>query len=202
MTDTVTTIDLIRHGEPEGGSKYRGHVDDPLSEKGWCQMRDAVADHCPWQHIVSSPLIRCAAFAEELALRHALPLAFDARLKEIGFGEWEGKTRTQILAADPRALSRFYQDPIANRPSGAERLVEFRARIAAAWTDLLNQYAGQHLLLVGHAGVIRMVMVCVLAIPLEGMFRIHVPNAAITRFRIDGEGDAALSSLMFHAGRL
>ena len=36
MSDTV--IDLIRHGEPVGGRRYRGHIDDPLSERGWQQM--------------------------------------------------------------------------------------------------------------------------------------------------------------------
>jgi len=32
---TTTTIDLLRHGEPVGGKRYRGQIDDPLSEKGW-----------------------------------------------------------------------------------------------------------------------------------------------------------------------
>ena len=84
----VTTVDLIRHGEPVGGRKYRGQIDDPLSEKGWAQMRNAVGDFCPWQCVISSALLRCAAFAQELAQRHALPLILDERLKEIGFGAW------------------------------------------------------------------------------------------------------------------
>jgi alpha-ribazole phosphatase/probable phosphoglycerate mutase len=37
---------------------------------------------------------------------------------------------------------------------------------------------------------------------LERMFRIHVPNAGITRIRIDGQGQQAMASLMFHAGSL
>ena len=41
----LTTIDLIRHGEPVGGRKYRGQTDDPLSEKGWEQMWKAVGDY-------------------------------------------------------------------------------------------------------------------------------------------------------------
>ena len=65
--NTLTTIDLIRHGEPVGGSKYRGQTDDPLSEKGWEQMRAAVGDHRPWEAILTSPLARCRAFAEKLA---------------------------------------------------------------------------------------------------------------------------------------
>ena len=60
MSDTpCTLIDIIRHGEPVGGKRYRGQIDDPLSEKGWQQMRDAVAGHNPWDVIISSPLARC-----------------------------------------------------------------------------------------------------------------------------------------------
>jgi alpha-ribazole phosphatase len=29
-----TTLDLMRHGEPVGGRRYSGQIDDPLSEKG------------------------------------------------------------------------------------------------------------------------------------------------------------------------
>ena len=55
-----TLIDLLRHGEPEGGRAYRGHsIDDPLSETGWQQMWAAVGYHKPWEQIVSSPLQRC-----------------------------------------------------------------------------------------------------------------------------------------------
>ena len=68
MPETSSTlIDLLRHGEPRGGAKFRGHTDDPLSETGWTQMRAAVQGDSPWQVVVSSPLLRCAEFAAELA---------------------------------------------------------------------------------------------------------------------------------------
>jgi alpha-ribazole phosphatase len=54
------TLDFMRHGEPVGGRKYRGQLDDPLSEKGWEQMRAAVGEAWPWTRIVSSPLLRCS----------------------------------------------------------------------------------------------------------------------------------------------
>jgi len=203
MSQTTTIIDLIRHGEPVGGSgRYRGQIDDPLSEKGWRQMREAVAGHCPWQAIVSSPLSRCAAFATELGQRHSLSVSFDKRLMEIGFGEWEGKTKDEISAHNPQALQNFYNDPIGYCPPGAEALADFEKRITAAWQVLLQDYAGKHVLVVVHAGVIRMLVRHVLAAPLDSMFRIGVPNAGISRFRIDGVGDQALTSLMFHNGQL
>ena len=55
-------LDLLRHGETEQGG-LRGSLDDALTEKGWAQMRDAVAEAGPWQVLVSSPLQRCARFA-------------------------------------------------------------------------------------------------------------------------------------------
>lgn len=200
--DTTTLIDLIRHGEPVGGRRYRGQLDDPLSEKGWRQMRDAVGDHHPWQAIVSSPLRRCAAFAEELAARHGLPLQLEARLMEIGFGAWEGKTAAELLVDDPERLARFWRDPLHHTPPGAETLLAFRERIIDGWNDLLARYAGQHVLVVGHAGMMRMIIREVLDMPLDRLFRLQVGNAAITRIRIDGGGADALPQLVFHDGRL
>ncbi|MFZ0006897.1 MAG: histidine phosphatase family protein, partial [Steroidobacteraceae bacterium] len=59
-------VHVLRHGETEGGARYWGRTDVALSARGWEQMRAAVAGHS-WERIVSSPLQRCAAFAEALA---------------------------------------------------------------------------------------------------------------------------------------
>lgn len=188
------TLDLMRHGEPVGGRKYRGQVDDPLSDKGWAQMREAVGDAAPWTRIVSSPLTRCRAFAEALAERHGLPLDFEARLKEVGFGEWEGKSAAEIEAAWPGSLARFKADPVGARPTGAEALDAFHARVAAALDDMLAAHGDGHILLVGHAGVMRMALAWALHIPLANAYRIEVASASLTRLRFE----AGRASLVFH----
>lgn len=193
-----TTLDLIRHGEPMGGRRYRGQIDDPLSEKGWAQMEAAVGDSAPWEHVVTSPLLRCRAFAEALAARHGIPLAIDSRLQEGGFGEWEGRTAAEIEAATPGAVARFKADPLNARPPGAEPLDIFHARVAAAVEEIAERHAGQRVLLVGHAGVIRMTLVWALGIPLAHAYRIEVANASLTRLRL-ADGHA---SLIFHGGVL
>lgn len=198
----VTTVDLMRHGEPMGGRRYRGQTDDPLSETGWSQMRAAVASHKPWHQIVSSPLSRCHAFAAELAHKHELPLSVDARFMEVKFGEWEGQTPDQLKARDPDIIARFRRDPIGQRPPGAEPLQDFLARVAAAWNDLLAAHAGKHVLLVCHAGVIRMALAHVLGIPLARTYFIDVPSAGITRITVEGAGSDAVAQLRFHAGQL
>ncbi len=192
------TLDLMRHGEPVGGRKYRGQIDDPLSDKGWAQMHAAVADARPWTRIVSSPLRRCREFSEVLAIRHDLPLSFDERLKEVGFGEWEGKSAAEIEHHAPGTLDHFKRDPVNARPAGAEPLADFYARVAAGLDALLTHPVEAHVLLIGHAGVIRMAFAWALRIPLEHAYRVEVATASLTRFRFEN----GRASLVFHGGSL
>jgi alpha-ribazole phosphatase/probable phosphoglycerate mutase len=202
MDPFTTTVDLLRHGEPVGGRKYRGQTDDPLSEKGWQQMRAAVGDHCPWTAIVTSSLSRCAAFACELATRHGRPLEIEPRLVELGFGAWEGRTAEELNRDIPGQVTRFLSDPLGNRPPDAETLVDFRARVLAAWSDLLARHAGRHVLVVGHAGIIRLIVGEILGTPLDRLFRLHVPSAGLSRIVIERRDGFTLPRLVFHAGSL
>lgn len=188
----TTIVDLIRHGEPVGGRRYRGATDDPLTPAGWRQMEAAVGDDCPWQHIVTSPLCRCSDFARALGERHGVPVEEDDRLKEQGFGAWEGRTPDELRREDPGGLERFYHDPAGNRPAGAEPLEAFRRRIEACWDDLFQRHRGRRVLVVGHAGTIRAVVSLVLGTPPEHMFRVAVSYAARVQIRGDGERPPAL----------
>ena len=193
-----TRVDLLRHGEPVGGRRYRGQIDDPLSDKGWQQMRAAVADRRDWDVVYTSPLRRCAEFAAELAARHELPLTTDPRFKEISFGSWEGRTADEIRSQDAQRIERFWRDPVANRPEGAETIADFHARVSAAWRELLVAHPGKRILLVGHAGITRMILSLVLGSPPQHMFRIQVENAGLTQIRVRGTGPESLPMLVFH----
>jgi len=202
MTSASTHIDLIRHGEPVGGTRYRGHTDDPLSEQGWAQMRGAVNDHNHWDMIVSSPLLRCAEFAIEVATRHTIPMQTDERFKEIYFGPWEGKTADELLQQDKQCLQRFWADPVHNMPAGAETIHEFEQRVLAGWDDMIHQHTGKHILLVGHGGMMRVILSHVLGMPRAHMFRLSVKYAAISRVRLDDYGDSIMPIVKFHGGQL
>ena len=192
----ITTFDLLRHGEPVGGRKYRGQIDDPLSDKGWDEMDRALGGACPWTQVVSSPLVRCQAFAQALAERHGLPFDVEARLREVGFGVWEGRTAAEIETVFPGALARFKADPLTSRPEGAEPLEDFHARVAAALEATRVRHAGQHVLIVCHAGVIRMALAWALDMPLRQAYRIEVASASVTRLRFVADR----ASLIFHGG--
>ena len=175
---------------------YRGQRDDPLSETGWQQMRDSAANQQGWTAVVSSPLLRCADFARELAAQRDLPLALDPRLQEMGLGEWEGRTPAELERDHPEELRRYRRAPYSVPPPGAEPLAEFQARVDAAWTDLCRQYHdGEHVVVVAHAGVIRAIVVGVLGMPPQHLFRLRVDYAHWTRIRLDADGTA---QLLFH----
>lgn len=186
MSDS-TCIDLLRHGEPVGGRKYRGAIDDALSDKGWQQMRSTVGASRHWDNIICSPLSRCHAFAEELSRASTIPLSVDQRLQEVGFGHWEGQTGDQLRACDPDVIKRFYHDPIAHRPEGAEPLEHFFGRVSAALDDIERSHAGRHVLVVTHAGVIRAAITRTLQAPLETMYRLSIETATLTRIRTTDE---------------
>ncbi|HJO36687.1 MAG TPA: alpha-ribazole phosphatase family protein [Gammaproteobacteria bacterium] len=197
----LTRIDLLRHGEPEGGQLLRGWRDDPLSPRGLAQLRAAVPAKPPWQGIMTSPLRRCAAFAETLAGELALPLADDADLREAHFGAWEGRSPADLLASDREAVLRFWSDPAAYAPPGGEVLRDFVARVRAGWQRLLTQAQGQHWLLVAHGGVIRVILADVLGVPLNNLFRIDVPYASLSRIEVLHQPDVEFPRLIFHNGR-
>jgi len=193
-------VDLLRHGEPLGGKRFRGQTDDPLSEFGWRQMWDAVGGTtAPWQHIVSSPLQRCSAFAQAVADKHQLSLRMEPRFKEIRFGEWEGHTPEEIQERDSERYRRYREDPAAFMPAGAEPMPEFVARVAQGWESLLTEQQGRHVLVVCHAGVIRAVLGQVLGMTPEMLFRIQVDYASISRLKVS---DHQPPSLVFHGASL
>ncbi len=191
--------DLLRHGEPVGGHRYRGQTDDPLSERGWAQMWGAVPDDVPWQRIVTSPLARCREFAVALGERFKLPVLEEPRFKEVRFGVWEGHTARELEAEDPGVLARFYADPVRNRPEGAEPLDAFAARVAEGWHAWTEPSRRESTLVVTHAGVVRAVMAEILGIPLGRLYRVQVANAGLTRIKLSDDRPA---TLMFHGGCL
>ncbi|GJL74047.1 MAG TPA: histidine phosphatase family protein [Nitrosomonas sp.] len=187
MTETI--IDLIRHGEPVGGRRYRGHaIDDPLTEKGWLQMWHAVGDYHAWQQIITSPLERCQSFAMALGKQHGITVIVEHRFKEVGFGAWEGLSHDEIKIGRTQEYRSFLRDPVNHRPQGAEALDSFIQRVGSAYAETVTHYQGQHCLIVAHAGVIRAIIAGIVHAAPIGLYRIKVSNGGITRIRHNETG--------------
>ncbi|MBF0192385.1 MAG: histidine phosphatase family protein [Magnetococcales bacterium] len=197
--DSGLVIDLLRHGAPVGGVKYRGSLDDPLAPEGWDAMWATTRVHGPWDRIYSSPLRRCSEFAQALGERLHLQPEINPALREMSFGAWEGKTSAEILATDADRLTRFWKNPLDNPPPGGDHLRDVQLRLRALWHSTLThpQGNGERILVVAHGGVIRVLLGLVLFTPLEHLSRISVPYAALARIRIDRVGDTIMPRLIF-----
>ncbi|WP_144939216.1 alpha-ribazole phosphatase family protein [Pseudomonas alabamensis] len=181
-------LDLLRHGQTELGGGLRGSLDDALTEQGWAQMQAAVADAGPWQVVISSPLQRCARFAEPLAQRLDVPFALEPDLRELHFGDWEGHSAAQLMETDADGLGAFWNDPYAFTPPQGEPVEAFAERVLAALARLRERYAGQAVLLVTHGGVIRLLLARARGLPRAHLLQVEVPHGSLSRLYVDADG--------------
>lgn len=181
-------LHLLRHGETEQGGGLRGSLDDALTEAGWAQLRAAVRADERWDALVSSPLQRCARFAEELAAARGLPLQFEAGLQELHFGDWEGRSAAQLMETDADDLGRFWADPYAFTPPGGEPLLAFEARVLDALQRLHAEYPGQQLLVVTHGGVMRLLLARARGLPREQLLQVSVAHGQRVHLQFEAHG--------------
>ena len=202
-TPESSTLDFLRHGEPVGGKRFRGSTDDPLSENGWQQMRQSVGSFSNWDVIISSPLLRCQAYAQKLAQGLNIPLQVEPLFQEIHFGQWEGLSVEDVMRDYPGKLYEFWRDDDAYTPPQAEKISDFCARIDKAIDTVKQQFATKHCLIVAHSGVIHAALAKFLQRPLQSSFDIEVPYGCATRFKLYNDtqyGESA--TLIFHNARL
>jgi alpha-ribazole phosphatase len=184
-------VHLLRHGETEGGVRYWGGMDVALSSRGWLQMSTAVAGGC-WDLIVSSPLRRCAAFAEALAQGLGVSCRLETDLREMSFGTWEGYSTAELMQRDAECLRLFWSDPSVHTPPGGEPLAELHARVMAVWQGLSTASDSGRLLIVTHGGPIRVLKAVQSRTPLSALLSIDVPHA--TLIGINCALDSAIAS--------
>jgi alpha-ribazole phosphatase len=183
-------VHLLRHGETEGGARHWGGTDVALSWKGWRQMRAAVAGRC-WDLIVSSPLRRCAAFAEALAQELGVRCRYEADLREMSFGEWEGRSAAELMQTDAERLRCFWSDPGAHTPPGGESLVQLHSRVMTAWQRIVTAQEGERLLIVTHSGPIRLLRAAQSRTALSALLSIDVPHGALISIECLADGSVA-----------
>lgn len=181
-------LDMLRHGETELGGGLRGSLDDALTPLGWEQMRAAVNGRGPWDRIVSSPLQRCALFAQALAEQLELPVSFDKDLQELHFGAWEGQSAASLMETDEQALGLFWADPYGFTPPEGETVLAFSQRVVAAVDRLQLAHAGERVLVVCHGGVMKLLLAQARGLPRAHLLQIHVANGALFTLRVAAQG--------------
>ena len=186
-----TEIFILRHGECEGGNILRGHTDVALSDLGYEQMsntiNNAVALHgLHFNAVYSSSLQRCSLFSQAISKKDDIPLKESDALKEINFGNWDGQQISELYLHSKSEIEGYWADPWSITPPNGESMFDFENRINDFWSQILKQHAGQKLLLVTHAGVIRHLMAKALGISKAVGFytQLSLPYAALVKITV------------------
>lgn len=186
----MITICLLRHGETAynaEGNKYCGRTDIPLTDKGIEQarrMNNLLQDY-DFDQIFCSPLLRARTTAE-IASGTPTKVQTDDRLIEVDFGQWEGKRSEDFIAEDPDSWTNWLADPTQFRAGNTgERGDEIIARLDSFYTELLEKFDGQTILVVGHNGINRFFMAKQLGMPLKNYRRLVQENSALTLVTLD-----------------
>ena len=165
----MPTIYYIRHGQTEWNAlgRLQGVQDIPLNELGRTQSVHAghiLADlfgrdgeDASSIGFVASPLGRARQTMELVRGVLKLPLAgyaIDDRLREIGYGEWEGSTLAEMQAKDPDLFARRQIEKWTVAPPGGETYVAVQARVADWYRGLTADTVAA-----AHGGTLRALMV-------------------------------------------
>jgi broad specificity phosphatase PhoE len=189
-------IYYIRHGETEwnAAGRLQGVQDIPLNDLGRSQAAHAgniLADLFARDErdqsslsFVASPLRRARSTMELVRGGLKLPpkdFALDDRLREIGYGQWEGSTLAQMQLLAPGLFARRQAEKWTVSPPGGESYVEVQARVQA-WYDELRADT----VAVAHGGTARALMVALgLETPLSAA-NLTIEQGSVYVFRDGG----------------
>jgi alpha-ribazole phosphatase len=185
MDKNTAIIDLLRHGETTAGHRFIGSTDVALTEKGWQQMHNAVSSDHDYDAVVTSPLIRCLDFSKKIVEKNNSLLGIRKELREFNFGDWENKSSEDLWKTDKKSLEGFWQDPVNNTPPNAESLRDFNVRVNACIESVLMESRNKKLLIVAHAGVIKIILANILSIPLNKINNLNIAHASLSQIRLD-----------------
>ena len=155
----MTTLLLVRHGETDWNrdGRWQGGSDTSLNDLGRSQAR-ALAQELDGSIgvVYSSDLSRARETAEIIAAKLGLEIRFDPRLRERGFGSWEGLTTPEIEERFADSHRRWLAGESAG-PDDAETFEDFFARVNGFLDDVLRRHPDEEVLVISHGGSIRVI---------------------------------------------
>ena len=175
---------LIRHVQPEAHAQGRcyGSLDIGLSSRGERSARHLarVLGTVPLAAVYTSPRVRARRTAEPLAAASGLSPAVVEALRELDFGDFEGRRYEDIAREHPQLFAAWMSEPTRVRFPGGESFADLRLRVLAATARIRQRHPGQVAAVVSHSGVIRAVLADALNMPAQAIFRLEQSYGGIS----------------------
>ncbi len=170
---------LVRHGQTESSARlaYSGRSDVALTPAGREQARRAAKQLADVRidAIFSSPLSRARDTAQAIADATGAPLIVDERLTEVDYGRFEGVDRAGARELVGQPFEDWRADPFGSPVPGMEPLGDALDRARAATADALA--AAHRPVIVGHQGILRIVLVALGELAPEDYFTLRLREA-------------------------
>lgn len=174
---TRTRIYLVRHGQVEGHEqkRYNGQGDIPLTAEGQAQfgLLQLRLKKKKLSAGYSSDLSRCLDGARLLLAPHGLEPIARPDLRELNIGKWQGKTWRDLQDEYPEEWQARLDDIVHYQVPGGESLLEMAERVRQAMGAIVAAHPGEEVLVVGHGGVNRVILLDAIGAPLERLFHIE-----------------------------
>ncbi len=179
-------IYLIRHGEIDRYSprRFLGQNNVPLNAYGIKQAKalGRQVHRIPFTRVFTSPLQRAVHTAALVSGRPADALHRIDAFKEIDLGAWEGLSVAEVKDRFPGAYEQRGRDLEHFRPEDGESFGDLAARCYPALLELATTCSGP-LLVVGHAGVNRVLLSRIGNQPLQQLLDIPQDYCAVNILR-------------------
>lgn len=178
---------IMRHGRTEWNDlrKLQGKTDIPLNEEGRLMAEKARETYKDVHFDVCycSPLIRAKETAEIFLKGRSIPVIYDERLKEMGFGEFEGFPYSFNTPDTP--VDVIFNHPAEYKKSigGAETFDELFSRTGSFLKEIAYPLveSGKDVLIVGHGAMNSSIICQIRDVPIERFWSESIENCRLIR---------------------
>ena len=179
-----TRILITRHGQTVTNREGRfcGHFETQLTSLGERQARALGARLGPIQidGVYTSDLGRAVETGALILAGRGLVPSVDPDLRELHYGEWEGRKGGEVAKAYPEQYKLMRAEDPAWRPPGGETIGDVRLRTFAAFKRIAKLHPHQTVLIVTHGTAINCMISEALGVAPSHTFRFHVANCGLS----------------------
>ncbi len=182
----IKNLYLLRHAQSEYNEKgiFQGRLDSDLTPLGFVQARLVAQELSDKgiEIIYSSPQRRAYKTALAVADVLGLEVIVDERIREMSFGEYEGRHFWRLMEEEGELLRAWLSNPVKNPLPTQEDMESFKNRVESFLMDILQE-RHTSILIVAHGGTLHAIVCLSLGLGLENLWNIHMDNTGITQLR-------------------
>jgi alpha-ribazole phosphatase len=195
----MLSLYLVRHGQTDYSLNNRlcGAIDPPLNEHGLAMAEALGARYGKesWAGIWCSPQVRARQTALPTATRAGKELILDDGLREISYGEWEGRPEAEVQRDDAARFQAWAAHPGHIAPPGGESGLAIASRVLAALERIKQAHPSGKVLLVSHKATLRVLACALLGVDVD-LFRARIAQKVCAVSIIDFKSTGPLLQVL------